>query len=171
MSHSQFHSINSFIQTFAWLNLWDKRMLLAESTRLLFEINFRFQLSLDWCLQLQYKILLYSHTNIFYSTSGRGSALVLLSAFNFELLVISLQATNFSALVPVGNNFTWHLIPMNVSPTYGFSPIESSKLYQRISTQPYHSLLSCECKHEQLESQLFWRMSQLKLKKKLSRHF
>ena len=35
MSHSQFHSIKSFILRHAWLNLWDKRMLLAESTRLL----------------------------------------------------------------------------------------------------------------------------------------
>ena len=35
MSHSQFHSIDSFILRHAWLNLWDKRMLLAESTRLL----------------------------------------------------------------------------------------------------------------------------------------
>jgi hypothetical protein len=35
MSHSQFHSIDAFILRHAWLNLWDKRMLLAESTRLL----------------------------------------------------------------------------------------------------------------------------------------
>ena len=35
MSHSQFHSIDLFILRHAWLNLWDKRMLLAESTRLL----------------------------------------------------------------------------------------------------------------------------------------
>lgn len=35
MSHSQFHSIELFILRHAWLNLWDKRMLLAESTRLL----------------------------------------------------------------------------------------------------------------------------------------
>ena len=35
MSHSQFHSIDVFILRHAWLNLWDKRMLLAESTRLL----------------------------------------------------------------------------------------------------------------------------------------
>jgi len=26
MSHSQFHSIELFILTHAWLNLWDKRM-------------------------------------------------------------------------------------------------------------------------------------------------
>ena len=39
MSHSQFHSIDLFILRHAWLNLWDKRMLLAESTRLLSLFN------------------------------------------------------------------------------------------------------------------------------------
>ena len=39
MSHSQFHSIKSFILRHAWLNLWDKRMLLAESTRLLSQLQ------------------------------------------------------------------------------------------------------------------------------------
>ena len=39
MSHSQFHSIKSFILRHAWLNLWDKRMLLAESTRLLLNVS------------------------------------------------------------------------------------------------------------------------------------
>ena len=41
MSHSQFHSIDLFILRHAWLNLWDKRMLLAESTRLLSLTIFR----------------------------------------------------------------------------------------------------------------------------------
>ena len=39
MSHSQFHSIDLFILRHAWLNLWDKRMLLAESTRLLSRVS------------------------------------------------------------------------------------------------------------------------------------
>ena len=44
MSHSQFHSIDLFILRHAWLNLWDKRMLLAESTRLLSRLVVRLEL-------------------------------------------------------------------------------------------------------------------------------
>ena len=44
MSHSQFHSIEVFILRHAWLNLWDKRMLLAESTRLLSRLVVRLEL-------------------------------------------------------------------------------------------------------------------------------
>jgi hypothetical protein len=45
MSHSQFHSIELFILRHAWLNLWDKRMLLAESTRLLSLSCWRYNLT------------------------------------------------------------------------------------------------------------------------------
>ena len=48
MSHSQFHSIDLFILRHAWLNLWDKRMLLAESTRLLSFVHHRCEIIVTW---------------------------------------------------------------------------------------------------------------------------
>ncbi len=39
MSHSQFHSIESFILTHAWLNLWDKRMTTGRINQVTIVIN------------------------------------------------------------------------------------------------------------------------------------
>ena len=51
MSHSQFHSIESFILRHAWLNLWDERMTTGRINQITFLLNLQFcttALQEDW---------------------------------------------------------------------------------------------------------------------------